>query len=58
MIEDPGFKVREAKETGVRSKRLTFPALVDRLAARPWLVAFASFAVTAPLIKSGYLGIL
>ncbi|HVF82748.1 MAG TPA: hypothetical protein VM913_01065 [Sphingomicrobium sp.] len=57
MIGDPGCTGRKSRQTNVRSERLTLAALADRLADRPWALAFASFAVTALLIQPDYLGV-
>ena len=58
MIGDRGYKGRKSRQTDFRSERLTLAALADRLADRPWALAFASFAVTALLIQPDYLGVL
>jgi hypothetical protein len=58
MIGDPGCNGRESRQTDVRPERLTLAALADRLADRPWALAFASFAVTALLIQPDYLGVM
>ena len=57
MIVDTGQKGRKPSQTPVRSKRLTLAVLADRLADRPCVLAFASFAVTALLIQPDYLGV-
>jgi hypothetical protein len=57
MIGDPGCKSRKSRQTYVRSERLTLAALADRLADRPWSLAFASFALTALLFQPNYLGV-
>ena len=58
MIGDPDRKGRKSRHTDARSERLTLGALADRLANRPWALAFASFALTALLIQPGYLGVI
>ncbi len=51
MIEDP--HANSSKSTRVSGPEpLTKAALVDRLAERPWVLAFTSFAVTAILIQT------
>ncbi|MFC7536103.1 hypothetical protein ACFQPG_01820 [Sphingomonas sp. GCM10030256] len=57
MNGDLGCKDRKSTQRPVRSERLTLTALADRLAERPLALAFASFAVTAFLIQSNYLGV-
>jgi hypothetical protein len=57
MIGDLGSKGRKSRQTHGRSERLTLAALADRLADRPWALAFASFAVTVFLIQPEYLGV-
>jgi hypothetical protein len=57
MNEHTGYKGRKSTQTPVRSKRLTLAQFADRLAERPWVLAFASFAVTAFLIQPNYVGV-
>ena len=57
MNGDIGCKGRKSRQNNVRSERLTLAALADRLADRPWALAFASFAVTALLIQPDYFGV-
>ena len=57
MIEYPACKGRKSRQTYVQSERLTLAALPDRLANRPWALAFASFAMTAVLIQQDYLSV-
>lgn len=57
MIGDPSSKGRKSRQTYVGSGRLTLASLMDRLADRPWALAFASFALTALLIQPDYLGV-
>ena len=57
MIGDPGGKARKSRQSDGGSGRLTLAALADRLADRPWALAFASFAVTALLIQPSHFGI-
>jgi hypothetical protein len=57
MIGAPRRKGRKSKETYVRSERVTLAALADRLADRPWALTFASFALTALLIRPEHLGV-
>ncbi|URD60927.1 hypothetical protein M8312_14300 [Sphingomonas sp. KRR8] len=58
MTGDAGSDRAKPIRTFLRSDRFTLATLANRLADRPWALAFASFAVTAFLIRPDDLGLL